>query len=893
MQCVNEQTVQDLVLGRLQGQTLDGVERHISECSSCAALVAVAARQTGSADPREAPPRPHGPVAARPSIAVGTLVGRFVVLGFLGAGGMGEVYAAYDPNLERKVAIKFLRPDVLGRGDKNVAAERMRREARIVARLSHPNVVGVYEIDVFEDRLFIAMEYVDGQSVAEWLKAETRAVGDVLPVFLAAGAGLAGAHAAGVIHRDFKPHNVMIGKGGEVRVMDFGLAHLDGEVDGPASAPVASPSAASDGAQQPLESTAEREARLTRTGTLLGTPAYMAPEQLVGMKASARTDQYSFCVALYEALYGHRPAAPGRARSRTTTQSEAVEIGPASRSVPRWIRRTLRRGLAADPAQRYLSIDDLLADLRGDRARRRRIAVALAASVLAVTAGTWGALHERAARQVRLCRANAATASAVWPYETAASGAIPAGAPTAVWQAFQRSGVADASGIFARVNRTLSTYLSSWAERATQACEATHVRREQSREELALRMACLDDRLSTARALTDTLAGADAKVVSRAPDAALGLPDLDRCSDLVLLRAVKPPEGAAKQAEIARLRRRMAEVKLLAETGHFGSVEADLKKLEHDIRSVGYSPLLVDFLLLLHWDMTNAGVPAEGTSFIREALHVAQAAGYEEGIAGALIGLSWVEFRNAAVADLARDQADAVLEHLGNPTVLRAWFENGVALTLYARGEIEKALEHSRRSLALKERRTPWDARDVAIAEANICLMMVARATAKEALPHCDRSVQLIVSALGGDHPTAMNMVENQAAAQTLLGRFDEGCPLAERVRDFFQGRGEPIDGRETLLVTLGRCEVRRGHPDVARGLLERGLAEATRMGATPLEIADLEWHLARAVHAAGDRRRGVDIADRAVKRLATLPEMAVREREIREWLGSHRQVDR
>src|SRR5262245_37301021 len=222
MGCVNEQTVLDRVLGRLEGQALDGVERHVAECSSCAELIAAAAAGSDAEDLRGVNQRS----LAKPSIAVGTLVGRFVVVDFLGAGGMGEVYAAYDPNLERKVAIKFLRREFLGRDRQEIAAERMRREARLVAKLSHPNVVTVYEIDVFAERLFIAMEYVDGQSVAEWLKVEPRTVRDIVRVFLAAGAGLASAHAAGVIHRDFKPHNVMIAKAGDVRVMDFGLAHL-------------------------------------------------------------------------------------------------------------------------------------------------------------------------------------------------------------------------------------------------------------------------------------------------------------------------------------------------------------------------------------------------------------------------------------------------------------------------------------------------------------------------------------------------------------------------------------------------------------------------------------------------------------------------------------------
>jgi hypothetical protein len=893
MPCVNEQTVQDLLVGRLHGDALAGVEHHVATCSSCAALIAAAARGTGSEDTNDAPGPPRPALVSKPSIAVGTVVGRFVVLEFLGAGGMGEVYAAYDPNLERKVAVKFLRPEFLGPGKQSVAADRMRREARLVAKLSHPNVVTVYEIDVFDGHLFIAMEYVDGQNVAEWLKAEARAVRDVVRVFLAAGAGLAAAHAAGVIHRDFKPHNVMIANGGEVRVMDFGLAHLDTEVEAPTSSAAISATAPTGGTSPAPETTAEREARLTRTGTLLGTPAYMAPEQLLGAKATTRTDQYSFCVALHEGLFGRRPVGPVGSRARTTGKMDAVVAEVATRSVPGWIRRALKRGLAADPAQRYASMDDLLADLRADKARQRKLALALVAGLAVVSGGTWGALHEVAARRVRFCRANVATAAAVWPVEAATPGAVPPGTPTSVWDAFQRSGVADATGTFERVSRTLSTYVAHWARSATDACEATHVRREQSREELALRMGCLDERLSAARALTGMLARADAKVVAHAADAALGLPDLGRCSELVLLRAVKPPDSADKQATVIRLRRRMAELKLLLETGHFESIAGDVETLERDIRAVGYPPLLVDFLQFVQSNLANVGVPTERTANVREALRVAQSAGYEEGIAEALVGLAWVEYRNPALSDVALEQARAVTQHLGNPVVLRAWIENDESFLLYARAHFAEALRHAERSLVLKEQRTPRDARDVAISESNICIILATSGRPNDALPHCDRSVELSVSVLGSSHPNVMNIAENRAAVLTELGRFDEGCRLADRVRAFFEGRGERIEGRVTLMPTLGRCAVNRGRPDEARRLLERGFAEATRTAATTMEIAELEWQLARAVYATGDHRRGLDLADSAAKRYATLPELAFRARDVHAWRAARRELDR
>jgi tRNA A-37 threonylcarbamoyl transferase component Bud32/tetratricopeptide (TPR) repeat protein len=862
MRCVNEQTVQDLLVGRLRGDALGRVEHHLAECSSCAALVVVAGQEVAdSASPSPIDQQPS-PVPA--SLGQGTMVGRYVVLGLLGTGGMGEVHAAYDPNLERKVAIKFLRPDRFGRHENEIAAERMRREARLLAKLSHPNVVVVYETGVFDDRLFIAMEHVDGQSVSEWLRTGRRSIAEILRVFLAAGAGLGAAHAGGVIHRDFKPHNVMLSRTGEVRVMDFGLAHLEGE----AGLPEVHPTEIDAG---PVEDTVEIDARLTRTGTLLGTPAYMAPEQLRGDRASARADQYSFCVALHEAVFGWRPTGP-----RIAT--------PGVRgTVPAWLRRILKRGLAEEPEQRYPSMEALLADLAANRTRHRVVFGAVALGLLAA-AGVGVAVANRSARRVLFCGGYEARAVAVWPFRDVAAGRIGRGAPQAISQAFARSGVTGAGEIFDRVGRTLSTYLEKWSDLATDACEATHVRGEQSREELSLRLGCLDERLAAAHALTGALARADAKVVEHAAEAAADLPDLGRCSQLGLLRAAtKPPEGAAKNEAVAQLRRRMDELKLLAGTGHFESVAGDLRALERDIHAVDYPPLLADFdLLVLTHLWANVGSPESQLERMREAIRAAASSGYEEGVAGALVGLVGVQYRNAQLADLAYDQADAVLQHLGDPSELRGWLETNESITLYARGRLRDALEHGQRSLALKRRHTPLDERDLASSESNVCLYLHVAGKTAAALPVCERAVKLFASGVGWGHPQTMNAVENKADVLTDLGRFEEGCALAERVQSFFRGIGEPTEGRTVLALALGRCALGGHRPEVARDYFQRALAVATSSNATELEVADIERHLARAWLASGDDARAAEFTERAARRYEKLPELAFRIPEMR-----------
>ena len=379
---------------------------------------------------------------------------------------------------------------------------------------------------------------------------------------------------------------------------------------------------------------------------------------------------------------------------------------------------------------------------------------------------------------------------------------------------------------------------------------------------------------------------ADEKVVAHAADAAMTLPDLDRCSELSLLRAtVKPPDGAARRTEVERLRRRMAELKLLASTGHFESVAPDIKALERDIRRVGYPPLLTDFLLLVHSNLwANAGVPGAERQIVREALTVAQAAGYEEGQAEALVGMVGTEYRNGAVADLASAQADAILAHLGNPSVLRAWLETNQSLASYARGELAAAIAHTERALVLKRQRTPRDNRDLAASEGNLCVFLQAKGQPAAALPACRRAVALAVGELGSGHPQSMNAVENQGAVLAELGRFDEACPMAERVATFFRGLGERIDERATLTLALGRCALHDGEAARARALIEGTLAVVTASGGSALEIADVEWQLARIVATLGDRARAGTLAASASRRYGGLPELAFRVREIRAW---------
>jgi predicted Ser/Thr protein kinase len=454
--------------------------------------------------------------AAHGSLERGTEIGRFVVLGLVGRGGMGEVYAAHDPELDRKVAIKLLR----GRRRRNDASgdgrARLMREAQAIAKVSHPNVVVIYDVGTLDGRVFIAMEFIEGHTLGYWVQSQPRTVAEILEVFLAAGRGLAAAHEKELIHRDFKPDNVMVGADGQVRVMDFGLARLaidreraPGEqTPTPRATPL--PVAGASGDVDPLStrvlddpaqarlvgSTTPWEAlsiNLTLAGAILGTPAYMSPEQFRGAPADTRTDQFSFCVALYEALYGERPF-QGTTLDQLADNVGASRIRPEREgsAVPASIRRIVLRGISPDPDARYPSMTALLADLQRDPAlaSARRFAAGAAAKL----AGIWEAPD--------------------------AGGAAASAAKAQIRAAFLATGKPYAKAAFEATSRILDRFTARWTEIYVDACEATHVRGEQSTETLDLRMAALQEGLEDLRALCHELGQATPEIVENAVNAA-------------------------------------------------------------------------------------------------------------------------------------------------------------------------------------------------------------------------------------------------------------------------------------------------------------------------------------------------------------------------------------
>lgn len=495
-------------------------------------------------------------------------VGRFTLLEPVGRGGMGTVYAAYDPQLDRKIAIKLL--TISGTvDDPSTPRRRMLVEARAMAKVSHPNVITVYEVGVVDNEdgeepsIFVAMEFVNGKTLRQWVSDDKPTWSEIVEVYAAAGRGLQAVHSAGLVHRDFKPDNAMRDTDGRVRVMDFGLARDEG-IDVPAGTV---PSAA-----------ATMIGQLTKTGALLGTPAYMAPEQFEGGVADTAADQYTFCVSLYEALWGRRPHAaktPMELINKVLDDDGAP--APPRAGVPGRIRRAVLRGLLRDPTQRWPSMDALIDQLR-PRSGARRVTAALV-GLGVVGAVVWVGGSEAGAA---VCQGGAEAFSETW---SDARRALTVEGLTKTGSEFSTA-VAD------NVVTRLDAYAERWISEHGDACAATRVRGEQSESRLDQRMQCLRRRRVQFGALVDALGDGTPAAVKTADHAVDGLTAPERCADPAFLDAVtEPPADVAVAAHVERLRDQIDRTNALHATGASKEALASLERLSLEAQQIAYPPI--------------------------------------------------------------------------------------------------------------------------------------------------------------------------------------------------------------------------------------------------------------------------------------------------------------
>ncbi|WP_123784021.1 serine/threonine-protein kinase [Corallococcus macrosporus] len=847
-----------------------------------------AGRSPARKDAEDTEPRDSGQVR----------VGRYHILDTLGAGGMGAVYSAYDPELHRRVAIKLLHPDAnpAARSD---GASRLLREAQAMARLSHPNVVSVYDAGTFAGRVFIAMERVDGLSLRHWLRAEHRTWREVLDIFRQAGRGLAAAHAAGLVHRDFKPANVLVSKEGRAQVTDFGLARTTADLDAAEAGRGTTP-ALPRVAPEDLLQTA-----LTEAGLVMGTPAYMPPEQHEDGRIDARGDQFSFCASLYEALYGQLPF-NGKRPDEYLEEARSGRVRPPPRGsrVPAWVLRAVTRGLSPVPEARFPSMGVLLEALGADplAAWRRRGTVAAASLLLnSVVAVTWLLVGSQRGGP---CPDPEARLAGVWDAARRAE----------IQQAFAATGKVHASAAFERVATTLDGFANEWTRMHREACEATRVLGHQSDHELALRMACLDRRHSALVALTGVLAQTDAAALAAAPDAAQRLPPVAACADVdALWLGLSEPAGQRQQVEA--LRARVDRATALVDAGRYPQAQEEAKAVLAEARQLGYGPVLAEALELEGRLGLVTGDDARAAAALRESLFTAQAHRHDQLAARAAARLVTTVSAEPTLESWTVDQARASIQRAGGASELEALLQTSLGRNAFLRGQYTQAAEAFGRSAALREKelgpehlltleslrnqaaalsRTPEtehamallrrvlettervlgpDHPQTAMAANAMGYHLVIVRRFEEAIPYLQRAIRLEEQSLGRDSATLSYPLNNLAEALEALGRHAESRPLRERALAVdLKAFGPEHPETATDLALLGALALREGKARDAADYARRSIAAYEAFQKDHPDVAAPLTTLGQALHALGRSREARPLLERALALRTTHP---------------------
>jgi serine/threonine-protein kinase len=794
--CLDEDQIVLLLEGRLPEGERAEVEAHLDGCAACRRVVGAAA-PTGDGRWSERYPERLGR---------GRSIGRYLVLSLLGQGGMGKVYAAYDPELDRRVALKLLNT-AAGSED---ARRRLVREARALGKLSHPNVVQVHDVGEHDGDVFVAMELVEGRSLDAWCHGSPRpGWQEVLAAYLDAARGLSAAHEKGLVHRDVKPTNILRGDDGRVRVVDFGLAAGGRHDEGPISAASAEPISA----------------QLTAPGALLGTPLYMAPEQHEGARGTPASDQFSLCTALHEGLHGEppfsHPPGAGMLAGLLAAKIAGAAPPPAGTPVPAWVQRALARGLAPRPEDRYPSIDALIAALRQDpdaraRAWRRAALVGLTAGVLL------------AAGAVGLARRGALPDPCAHP-ERQLAGVWDEGVKGRIRAAFLGTGRPYAEETLARVIALLDRHAAAQLSMSREVCEASRGDRPRL-EILGLRDACLDRRRGQLQALTALFADRpDPEVLDRAVQASAGIFPVAYCADTDALTArVRPPEDPALRARVAALEPRVDQLEVLHRAGKYRDGLALGEPILVETAELPYAPLRAQVAYWVGKLRDGAGDYEGAKALLRDAA-IAAAEGRDDVLAAgawaALLFTVGERQRRFDEASVIRSLGPTAVARVQDPRAEASWM-NAEGAVLHRMGRHAEARASHERALGLREKTLGEGHPDVASSLHNLGTVLCAMDDCQGARVALERAVLVSERSLGPDHPDTASSLSNLGNALRRLGAYEQALITHERALAIKErARGLEHPSVASSLNNLGNVLLDLGDHGRARAVLERALA--------------------------------------------------------------------
>jgi len=736
--------------------------------------------------------------AAKP----GDKIGNFVVEKMLGRGAMGVVLLAHDPELDRRVAIKLLRVDDQDEGSRI----RLLREAQSAGGIGHPNVVAVHQAGTHEGQVYVVMEFVDGGTLREWIEEEPRSWEEIVEVYVQAGRGLAAAHALGLVHRDFKPDNVLIGVDGRVRVSDFGLVGRSG--DTVENVPTL----------RSFRSFDESIDRLTQTGTVMGTPAYMSPEQLSGERVDPASDQFSYSVAFYEALYGERPYR-GDTLARIVASIATGEVEVPSSDVPTSVRDALVRGLRPTPSDRHESMEAMLDALAAHRAPPQRRGAAAAAGVALLGLGAAGAYFIGPTRDEapKACPdADEAYGSAWSDERRAAVEAAFATKPTG-------------SEMFAVLDRELAARQSEWIDAWTGACDDRNSGK-QTDALYELRVSCLHARRDEADVFSELLTGDDERLLDGALSGATALIPVAACEDVEALQAV--PQPTDDQAnKLVPLRRELARARILLLAGRHNEVAKLMADQTPALREVGFAADLAAALEITARAQMQVAEYDKAEANLREAITLAaeaRAHATEARAIGTLIFIvgQWQKRYDEANGMLAAGRSAAARS--SDPRAL-SYLEAGIASLHIVQEQYEEgdaALAKVIDTLESLERPPPDE---LANAYSNRADLRARTGDMDAALADHQRAVAIVEEGLGRKHPfygafamqlgiSRLNREEYDdaiasfrdtlASWEATYGPNHSSCALAVQYIGIAQSRAERLaDAAKTLEDGIRRHE--------------------------------------------------------------------------------------